>query len=109
MGVSRQGLPCVAGFVLTDYKSQSWTMEMVLLGLYGKRGGEEVDRCDLYVQMSRRKSQGLPPRMYPDLIAGNKRFKKASDKTTQAFAARHDGQLYMIHMYSYDTCTVDIS
>jgi hypothetical protein len=60
MGVSRRGLPCVPGFVLTDYKSQSRTMEMVLLGLYGKRGGEEVDRSDiisLYIQMSR--CQGL--------------------------------------------------
>jgi hypothetical protein len=27
----------------------------------------------------------------PDLIAGNERLKKASDKTTQEFAARHGG------------------
>ena len=36
-GISRQGLPCVPGFVLTDYKSQSRTMVRVLLGLYGRR------------------------------------------------------------------------
>jgi hypothetical protein len=107
MGVSRRGLPCVPGFVLTDYKSQSRTMERVLLGLYGRRGGEDVDRCEiisLYVQMSRcqgldktrllqpvRAKDFLEPRMYPDLIAGNERLKKASDKTTQEFAARHGG------------------
>jgi hypothetical protein len=33
----------------------------------------------------------LEPCMYPDLIAGNERLKKASDKTTRAFAARHAG------------------
>jgi PIF1-like helicase len=107
MGVSRRGLPCVPGFVLTDYKSQSRTMEKVLLGLYGRRGGEEVDRSEiisLYVQISRcqgldktrllqpvRAKDFLEPRMYPDLIAGNERLKKASDKTAQAFAARHGG------------------
>ena len=56
MGVSRRGLPCVPGFVLTDYKSQSRTMASVLLGLYGRRGGDEVDKCEiisLYVEMSR--------------------------------------------------------
>ena len=108
MGVSRRGLPCVPGFVLTDYKSQSRTMDRVLLGLYGRRGGgDEVDKCDiisLYVQTSRcqgldktrllqpvRAKDFLESRMYPDLIAGNERLKKASDKTTQEFAARHGG------------------
>jgi hypothetical protein len=61
MGVSRRGLPCVPGFVLTEYKPQSRTMERVSLGLYGRRGGEEVDKCDniisLYAQTSR--CQGL--------------------------------------------------
>ena len=61
IGVSRRGLPCVPGFVLTDYKSQSRTMDRVLLGLYGRRGGgDKVDKCDiisLYVQTSR--CQGL--------------------------------------------------
>src|SRR6267378_2926451 len=96
MGVSRRGLPCVPGFVLTDYKSQSRTMASVLLGLYGRRGGDEVDKCEiisLYVEMSRcqklektrllqplRAKDFLEPRMYPDLIAGNERLKRASDK-----------------------------
>ncbi|KAN0076201.1 hypothetical protein V8E54_006343 [Elaphomyces granulatus] len=56
MGVSRRGLPCVPGLVLTDYKSQLWTVASVLLGLYGRKGGDEVDKCEiisLYVEMSR--------------------------------------------------------
>ena len=61
-GISRQGLPCVPGFVLTDYKFQSRTMDRVLLGLYGRRvtkardGTMEEDKCEilsLYVQLSR--------------------------------------------------------
>src|ERR1700719_763215 len=47
MGVSRRGLPCVPGFVLTDYKSQSRTMGRVLLGLYGRSG------VGMYVELSR--------------------------------------------------------
>jgi len=96
MGVSRRGLPCVPSFVLTDYKSQLWTVASVLLGLYGRKGGDEVDKCEiisLYVEMSRcqklektrllqplRAKDFLEPRMYPDLIAGNERLKRASDK-----------------------------
>jgi hypothetical protein len=54
MGVSRRGLPCVPGFVLTDYRSQSRTMGRVLLGLYGRRCDE--DKCDIigmYMELSR--------------------------------------------------------
>ena len=107
MGVSRRGLPCVPGFVLTDYKSQSRTMKKVLLGLYGRRGGDgqDVDKCEiinLYVQLSRcqelatntRLLQPLRPkdflgsRMYKDLISGIEDLKKAAIRTTGAFAAR---------------------
>jgi PIF1-like helicase len=109
MGVSRRGLPCVPGFVITDYKSQSRTMGRVLLGLYGRRGDEEVDKCEiisLYVQMSRcmeldktrllqplRAKDFLGSRMHPDLIAGIERLKRISDKTTEAFAVRHTGMV----------------
>jgi hypothetical protein len=108
LGVTRRGLPCVPGFVLTDYKSQSRTMERVLLGLYGRRArdGGEVDKCDiisLYVQISRcqeledkirllrplRAKDFLESRMSPDLIAGNERLKRMADRTTEAFTARH--------------------
>ena len=105
MGVSRRGLLCVPAFVLTDYKSQSRTMSRVLLGLYGRKSGEEVDKCEiisLYVQMSRcqelektrllqplRAKDFLEPRMHPNLILGNERLKKTADKTTKAFTARH--------------------
>ena len=54
MRVSRRGLPCIPGFVLTDYKSQSRTVGRVPLGLYGRRYDE--DKCDIigmYVELSR--------------------------------------------------------
>ena len=105
MGVSRRGLPCVPGFVLTDYKSQSRTMGRVLLGLYGRRCDE--DKCDIigmYVELSRcqeldkirlfqplRAKDFLESRMHPYLIAGIEGLKKKADKTTKAFAARHPG------------------
>ena len=53
MGVSRRGLPCVPGFVLTDYKSQSRTMGRVLLGLYGRSGDDKCDIIGMYVELSR--------------------------------------------------------
>jgi hypothetical protein len=31
----------------------------------------------------------LEPRMYPNLILGNERLKRAGDKTAEAFTARH--------------------
>src|SRR6267378_1357774 len=90
MGVSRRGLPCVPGFVLTDYKSQSRTMGRVLLGLYGRSGD---DKCDIIGMRGTRenppfptpKSEGLPGlAMHPHLIAGIERLKRIADKTTEA-------------------------
>ena len=56
MWVSKRGLPCVPGFVLTDYKSQSRTVGRVLLGLYDRRCTQCKDECDIigmYVELSR--------------------------------------------------------
>jgi len=86
MGVSRRGLPCVPGFVLTDYKSQSRTMGRVLLGLYGRSGDDKCDIIGMYVELSRceelektrlfqplRAKDFLESRMHPyQLIAGKK-------------------------------------
>ena len=72
-------------FVLTDYKPQSRTMSRVLLG---RRSGEDVDACEtisLYVQMWDWKKHVCSNR----LILGNERLKRAADKTTEAFIARH--------------------
>ena len=85
MGVSRRGLPCVPGFVLTDYKSQSRTVGRVLLGLYDRRCTHDKDKCDIigmYVELSRcqivldktrlfqplRAKDFLESRMHPYLI-----------------------------------------
>ncbi|KAN0068589.1 hypothetical protein V8E54_013313 [Elaphomyces granulatus] len=105
MGVSRRGLPCVPGFVLTDYKTQSRTMGRVLLGLYGRRC--DKSKCDIigmYVELSQcqeldktrlfqplRAKDYLESRMHPYLIAGIEGLKIKADKTTKAFAARHAG------------------
>ena len=102
MGVSRRGLPCVPGFVLTDYKSQSRTMGRVLLGLYGRSGDDKCDIIGMYVELSRceelektrlfqplRAKDFLESRMHPHLIAGIERLKRIADKTTEAFAERH--------------------
>jgi hypothetical protein len=108
---TRRGLPSVPGFVLTDYKSQSRTMEKVLLGLYGRRatrttdGRIEEEKCEilsLYVQLSRCKQMAnirllrplrdkdfLESKMPPELIAGNKKLKSMSTKTVEAFETRH--------------------
>jgi hypothetical protein len=62
-------------------------MSKVLLGLYSRRGGEEVDKCEiisLYVQMSRelektrllqplRVKDFLEPHTYPNLILRNEK------------------------------------
>ncbi|KAN0070620.1 hypothetical protein V8E54_011489 [Elaphomyces granulatus] len=63
-----RGLPCVPGFVLTDYKSQSRTMGRVLLGFYGRSGDDKCDIIGMYVELSRceelpvptLKSEGFP-------------------------------------------------
>ena len=102
MGVSRRGLPCVPGFVLTDYKSQSRTMGRVLLGLYGRSGDDKCDIIGMYVELSRceelektrlfqplRAKDFLESRMHPYLIAGIEHLKRISDKTAEAFAERH--------------------
>ncbi|KAN0074205.1 hypothetical protein V8E54_008142 [Elaphomyces granulatus] len=99
MVVSRRGLPCVPGF---DYKSQSRTMGRVLLGLYGRSGDDKCDVIGMYVELSRceelektrlfqplRAKDFLESRMHPYLIAGIKRLKRISDKTTEAFTKRH--------------------
>src|SRR5882762_9866865 len=82
---ARRGLPCVPGFVLTDYKSQSRTMGRVLLGLYGRSGDDKCDIIGMYVELSRceelektrlfqplRAKDFLDSRMHPHLIAGKK-------------------------------------
>ena len=102
MGLSRRGLPCVPGFVLTDYKSQSRTMGRVLLGLYGRSGEDKCDSIGMYVELSRcqelsktrllqplRAKDFLESRMHPYLIAGIERLKRMADKTTEAFEERH--------------------
>ena len=87
--------PNVQEHVVDEGLSKGYTAEGVV---------RKWTNVSLYVQTSR--CQGLdktrllqPVRakdflescMYPDLIAGNERLKKASDKTTRAFAARHAG------------------
>jgi hypothetical protein len=111
MGLSRCGLPCVPGFVLTDYKSQGRGMDKVLLGLYGRKatrardGTLEEDKCEilsLYVQLSRCKQMAnvhllrplrakdfLGSKMHPELIAGHKKLQTKSTKTVEAFECRH--------------------
>jgi len=97
-----RGLPCVPGFVLTDYKSQSRTMGRVLLGLYGRSGDDKCDIIGMYVELSRceelektrlfqplRAKDFLESRMHPYLIAGIEHLKRISDKTAEAFAERH--------------------
>ncbi|KAN0069217.1 hypothetical protein V8E54_012846 [Elaphomyces granulatus] len=102
MGLSRRGLPCVPGFVLTDYKSQSRTMGKVLLGLYGRRCNE--DKCDIigmYVELSRcqeldktrlfqplRAKDFLESRMHPDLIAGIEGLKKKSRQNNEGVRSK---------------------
>ncbi|KAI0903058.1 hypothetical protein F4823DRAFT_629717 [Ustulina deusta] len=61
---SRQGLPVVPAFVLTDYKAQGKTFEDVLLELRGNRmTNGQPSKCDfasLYIQLSRyRTLQGI--------------------------------------------------
>ena len=74
------GLPCVPGFVLTNYKSQSRTMGRVLLGLYGRSGDDKCDIIGMYVELSR--CEELEAKDFLDL-------KRISDKTAEAFAKRH--------------------
>jgi hypothetical protein len=109
MGLSRRGLPCVPGFVITDYKSQSRTMEKVLLGLYGRKAtAGDVDRCEilsLYVQLSRCKSLSntrllrplrpkdfLDLRMDPELIQGIQKLRVKEEQSIRGFEKRQLGR-----------------
>ena len=100
MGVSRRGLPCVPSFVLTDYKSQLWTVASVLLGLYGRKGWRRGRQMRDYQPVRRdvknwKIKHPLQPLRTKDflepLILGNERLKRAGDKTAEAFTARHAG------------------
>ena len=111
-GISRQGLPCVPGFVLTDYKSQSRTMDRILLGLYGSRETKargrtmEEDRCEiLSLQLSRcqrmdniwllrllrplRPKDFVDSKMPAELITGHRKLLAMSEKMVEAFGIRH--------------------
>ena len=99
---TRRGLPAIAAFVLTDYKSQGKTFAEVLLELRGNRIiNGQPSKCDftsLYVQLSRCKTlkgiKLLSPVRPQDFI-GNKLDEKILDSMQRLtnLAAERGGYL----------------
>lgn len=109
-GITRTGLPCTPGFVLTAHKSQGRTLGKTLLGLYGRRRGEGAasgERCDtisMYVQLSRgrrfddiglieplNRQAFLEARMPDWIVRGMKRLERLAEATVAGYDARHGG------------------